>query len=79
VSAVPDRTPAAAKYHLTVLEAAHLFRPGAPRVRPVLLKVGTGDFALTAAHRLTAISLVAGTLNSAAAFSIAVASSAGSG
>jgi hypothetical protein len=48
-------------------------------VRPVSLKIGVGDFAFAAGHRLTAISLVAGTLNSAAAFSIAVASSAASG
>ena len=44
-------------------------------MRPVSLKVGTGDFALAAGHRRNAMSLVAGTLNSAAAFSIAVASS----
>jgi hypothetical protein len=44
-------------------------------VRPVLPKVGTGYFALTIGHRLTTSSLLAGTLNSAAAFSIAVCSS----
>jgi transcription-repair coupling factor (superfamily II helicase) len=35
-------------------------------MRPVSLKVGTSDFALAASHRLTAMSLLAGTLNSAA-------------
>jgi hypothetical protein len=42
---------------------------------PVPLKIGTGDFAFAAGHRHIAISLLAGTLNSAAAFSIAAASS----
>jgi hypothetical protein len=44
-------------------------------VRPITPKVGPGDFALAASHRRVAISLLAGTLNSAAAFSIAAASS----
>jgi hypothetical protein len=43
---------------------------------PVSLKVDAGDFALAAGHRRIAISLLAGTLNTAAAFSIAVASGA---
>ena len=42
---------------------------------PTALEIATGDFGFAAGHRLTAISLEAGTLNSAAAFSIAVASS----
>jgi hypothetical protein len=45
-------------------------------VRPVPLEVAASDFAFAPGHRLSAISLlVAGTLNSAAAFSTAVASS----
>jgi hypothetical protein len=44
-------------------------------MRPFALEITAGDFALAASHRLTAISLVTGTLNSAAAFSIAAASS----
>jgi hypothetical protein len=40
-------------------------------------KIITGDFALGARHRRIAISLVAGTLDSTATFSIAVASSGG--
>jgi hypothetical protein len=40
-------------------------------VRPVALEIAVGDFALAAGHRLTAISVVAGTLNSAAPFSVA--------
>jgi hypothetical protein len=44
-------------------------------MRPVSLEVGAGDFAFAAGHRRIAISLLAGTLNSAVAFSIAVASS----
>jgi hypothetical protein len=47
-------------------------------MRPVSLEVVAGDFALAAGHRRIAISLLAGTLNSAAAFSIAAASSAAS-
>jgi hypothetical protein len=47
-------------------------------MRPVAREIGAGDFAFAAGHRLTAISLLAGILNSAAAFSIAVASSAAS-
>jgi hypothetical protein len=44
-------------------------------MRPVTLKVGPGDLALPARHRLTAINRLAPTLNSAAPFSMAVASS----
>ncbi len=44
-------------------------------VRPVSLKVGTGDFAVTTDHRRVAVNLVAGTLNSATAFSVAAGSS----
>jgi hypothetical protein len=44
-------------------------------MRPVSLKVGTGDFAFAAGHRRIAISLVADTLNSAAPFSIAASAS----
>jgi hypothetical protein len=44
-------------------------------MRPVALEVGAGDFTLAPGHRRIAISLAAGTLNSAAAFSITVASS----
>jgi hypothetical protein len=43
-------------------------------VRPPTLKIGPGSFALAASRRRIAISFVAGTLDSAAAFSIAVAS-----
>jgi hypothetical protein len=43
-------------------------------MRPFALQVGSGDFALAPSHRRIAISLLAGTLNSAAAFAIAVAS-----
>jgi hypothetical protein len=45
-------------------------------MRPVSLKVGTGDVALAAGHRLNAINLLAFTPNSAAAFSIAASSAA---
>jgi hypothetical protein len=45
-------------------------------MRPSALEI-TGDFALAVGHRRIAISPVAGTLNSAAAFSIAAASSGG--
>ena len=44
-------------------------------MRPSALEITAGDFALAGGHRLTAISLLAGTLNSAAAFSVAAASS----
>ena len=44
-------------------------------MRPVSPKVGMGDFTPPAGQRLNAINLVAGTLNFAAAFSIAAASS----
>jgi hypothetical protein len=44
-------------------------------MRPFALEITAGNFAFAAGHRLTAISLLAGTLNSAAAFSTAVASS----
>jgi hypothetical protein len=44
-------------------------------VRPVSLKVGTGDFTFAVGHRGIAVGLLAGTLNSAEVFSIAVASS----
>ena len=37
----------------------------------VTLEIGAGDFALAAGHRLVAVSLLAGTLHSAASFSIA--------
>ncbi len=39
------------------------------------IEIATSDFTLTTGHCLTAISLFASTLNSAAAFTIAVASS----
>jgi hypothetical protein len=64
---------------LPVLEAARLFGLERRVIRPVSPKVGAGDFAFAGGHRLAAISLLAGTLNSAAAFSIAVVSSAASG
>jgi hypothetical protein len=44
-------------------------------IRPCALEITAGDLAFAAGHRRIAISFVAGTLNSAAAFSIAVASS----
>ena len=44
-------------------------------MRPFALEITAGDFALAPGHRLIAVSLFAGTLNSTAAFSIAVASS----
>jgi hypothetical protein len=44
-------------------------------MRPLAFAVGRGDFALAADHRRIAINLLAATLNSTAAFSIAVASS----
>jgi hypothetical protein len=44
-------------------------------MRPFALEIAAGDFALAAGHRRIAISLVAGTLNSAAPFSMAVVSS----
>jgi hypothetical protein len=47
-------------------------------VRSVSSKIGTGDFISAAGHRRIAVSLLACTLNSAAAFSIAVTSSAAS-
>jgi hypothetical protein len=47
-------------------------------MRPVALEVGAGDFAFAAGHRRIAISRLAFTLNSAAAFSMAAASSAAS-
>jgi hypothetical protein len=47
------------------------FRPAVQLVRPASLKVGAGDFALAAGQRLKAISLLAGTSNSAAAFKAA--------
>jgi hypothetical protein len=59
-------------------EAPHLFRRKRYVVWSVSLKVGTGDLAFAAGHRRMAISLVAGTLNLVAAFSIAMASSAAS-
>jgi ribosomal protein L18 len=61
-----------AKYHLTVREAARHV------MRQVALEVGARDFALAAGHRLNVISLLAGTLNSAAAFAVAAASSSAS-
>jgi hypothetical protein len=42
-------------------------------MRPFALEIAAGDFALAAGHRLTTSSLVAGTLNSVAAFSNAAA------
>jgi hypothetical protein len=42
-------------------------------VRPVSLKVGTGDFAFATGHRRIAISFVAGTMVPARSFSIAAA------
>jgi hypothetical protein len=44
-------------------------------MRPFALEIAAGDFAIAAGHRRIAISLVTGTLNSTAAFSMAVASS----
>jgi hypothetical protein len=44
-------------------------------MRPFALKITAGDFALAAGHCRIAIKPVDGTLNSAAAFSIAAASS----
>jgi hypothetical protein len=44
-------------------------------MQPVSPKVGTGDFALAAGHRLTAVRRLLDTPNSVAAFSMAVASS----
>jgi hypothetical protein len=44
-------------------------------MRPSALEITASDFALAVGHRRIAISPVAGTLNSAAAFSIAAASS----
>jgi hypothetical protein len=44
-------------------------------MRPFALEITAGGFAFAAGHRRIVISLVAGTLNSAAAFSIAAASS----
>jgi hypothetical protein len=44
-------------------------------MRPFGLEITAGDFAFAAGHRRIAISLLAATLNSAAAFSIAAASS----
>jgi hypothetical protein len=44
-------------------------------VRPSVLEITAGDFAFAAGHRRIVISLVAGTLNSAAPFSMPVASS----
>jgi hypothetical protein len=46
-----------------------------PAIFAMLLEITVGDFSFAAAHRRIAISLLAGTLYSAAAFSIAVASS----
>ena len=63
-----------AKYHLILLEAAHLFGRERHVVRPFTLEFTAGDFAF-AGHGRIAISLLAGTLNSAAACSIAAASS----
>jgi hypothetical protein len=43
-------------------------------MRPSALEISAGDFAIAAGHRRISISLLASTLNSAAAFSVAVAS-----
>jgi hypothetical protein len=56
-------------------QAAHLFGRERHVTRPISPKVGTGDFALAAGHRLTAVRRLLDTPNSAAAFSMAVASS----
>jgi hypothetical protein len=75
VSGVADRTPAAQKYHFAAREAPHLFGRERHVMRPLALEITAGDFAFTAGHRRIAISFAARTLNSAAAFSIAAASS----
>jgi hypothetical protein len=56
---------------ITVLEAAYLFGRQHNLVRPFPLGIAAGDFTFAAGHLRNAISFVAGTLNSAAAFSIA--------
>jgi hypothetical protein len=76
VSGAADRVAAArAKDHLAVLETRHLFGPKRHVMRPSALKVRLGDFAFAVGHRRIAISLLPATLNSAAAISIAAASS----
>jgi hypothetical protein len=74
VSGAADRTPAA--QNITSL----FLRPRTLSVdrymmRPFALEIAAGDFPFAAGHRRIAISLLAGTLNSAAAFSMVVASS----
>jgi hypothetical protein len=75
VSGDADRAPAALKATSLFLRPPHLLGRERHVMRPFALKVSAGDFALAAGHRRIAISLLAGTLNSAAAFSIAVVSS----
>jgi hypothetical protein len=72
---VPPIRPPPYKHYLAVHEAPHLFGRKRDVMRPFALEIVAGNFALSAGHRRIAISLVAGTLNSAAPLSIAVASS----
>jgi hypothetical protein len=52
------------------------FRPEAPRDAAIYaLEIAAGDFAFAAGHRRSAVNLLASAPNSAAPFSIAVASS----
>jgi hypothetical protein len=53
----------------------HLFGRKCHMMRPSALEIVAGDFALAARHRRITISVMAGTSNSAEAFSIAAASS----
>jgi hypothetical protein len=73
VSGVADRTTSSTKYYLAVHGVPHLFGRKRHVMRPFALEITAGDFALAAGHRRVAF--VAGTLNCAAAFWIAAASS----
>jgi hypothetical protein len=73
VSVDADRTPAAPNI-TSLREAGHLFGRKRHVMRPSALEIAAGDFALAAGHLRIAISLLAGTLNSAALFSMAAAS-----
>jgi hypothetical protein len=73
-----------AKYDFTVHAVPHLFGRerhmmrelrNYPQPRPFALEIIARDFVFEVSHRRNVISFVAGTLNSAAAFSTAVASS----
>jgi hypothetical protein len=64
-----------AKYDFTVHAVQHLFGRERHVMLPFALEISAGDFAFAADHRRIAISLLAGTLNSAAPFSMAAASS----